>query len=54
MKKYYVIATRWSDETKSQIRTIVGEFDEWMLAKLFCDAYSAEFMTEAHIVEVRG
>lgn len=51
MKKFEVWVTVWSDEYKKQIKVVAGEFDRFMNAKLFADAYSAHYSATAEIVE---
>lgn len=49
--KYEVWVTVWSDEYKQQVKKVSGEFDRYMNAKLFADAYSSYYSTDAEIVE---
>ena len=51
MKKYEVWVTIWSDEYKKQIKVVAGEFDRYMNAKLFADAYANHYSTNPEIVE---
>lgn len=51
MSKYEVWVTIWSDEYKKQIKVVAGEFDSYMNAKLFAEAYGAYYSTTAEIVE---
>ena len=51
MRKYEVWVTVWSEEHKKQIKVVAGEFDRFMNAKLFADAYSAHYSASAEIVE---
>ena len=51
MKKYEVWVTVWSDEYEKQIKVVAGEFDKFMNAKLFANAYSEHYSTTAEIVE---
>ena len=51
MNKYEVWVTVWSDEYKKQIKVVAGEFDRYMNAKLFAEAYGAYYSTTAEIVE---
>ena len=50
MKKVFVIATVWSAEEKKQIRKIVGEFDGFVNASLFKNAYNEHYKADAKIV----
>lgn len=49
--KYEVWVTVWSDEYKKQIKVVAGEFDRYMNAKIFADAYSGRYSATAEIVE---
>lgn len=51
MKKYEVWVTIWSDECKKQIKVVAGEFDRYMNAKLFADAYASHYSASPEIVE---
>lgn len=51
MSKYEVWVTVWSEEHGSQIKVIAGEFDRFMNAKLFADAYSSHYSVNPEIVE---
>lgn len=51
MKKYEVWVTIWSDECKKQIKVVAGEFDRYMNAKLFADAYASHYSANPEIVE---
>ena len=51
MSKYEVWVTIWSEEHKKQIKVVAGEFDRYMNAKLFAEAYGAHYSTSAEIVE---
>ena len=51
MSKYEVWVTVWSEEHKKQIKVVAGEFDRYMNAKLFAEAYGAHYSTSAEIVE---
>ena len=51
--KYEVWVTVWSDEYQQQIKKVAGEFDRYMNAKLFADAYSFQYSTTAEIVEYK-
>ena len=33
--KYFVIATRWDDERKAQVKYIAGQFDSFANANIF-------------------
>lgn len=46
---YYVIATRWDDEVRAQVKYIAGEFDSFVNAKIFRDAYNAHYSANAYI-----
>lgn len=49
--KYIVIATKWSGEEEKQVKYVAGEFDEYMNAALFRDAYNKYYSASAYIVE---
>lgn len=51
MSKYEVWVTVWSEEYKKQVKVVAGEFDRFMNAKLFADAYSQHYSATAEIVE---
>lgn len=48
--KHFVIATHWDDEKKAIVKYIAGEFDSYMNASIFRDAYNAHFSANAKIV----
>ena len=47
--KYYVIATKWNDEKKKQVKFIAGEFTDYNMAYLFKEAYNDFYHTDAKI-----
>ena len=49
--KYFVIATCWNDEKKEAEKCIAGEFDSYMNASIFRDAYDKYYSTNSTIVE---
>jgi len=49
--KYFVIATHWDDKRKAPVKYVAGEFDRYMNAVLFRDAYNSYYSTDAKIVE---
>ena len=49
--KYFVIATHWDDNRKAQVRYIAGQFDNYMTASLFKNAYNDHYKADAMIVE---
>ena len=51
--KYEVWTTIWSEEHKSQIKVIAGEFSEYINAKIFAQAYADRYHAEVEIVEYR-
>ena len=53
MSKYEVWVTRWSEEQRSQIKVIAGEFAEYMNAKLFAQAYADHYHADVEILEYR-
>ena len=53
MSKFEVMATVWSSEQQKQMQIVIGEFDEYMNAKIFADAYSAYYSSTTEIVEYK-
>ena len=51
MSKYEVWVTIWSEEHKKQIKVVAGEFDRFMNAKLFSEAYEKHYSATTEIVE---
>lgn len=51
MSKFEVWVTVWSDEYGKQVKVIAGEFDRYMNAKLFADAYSKLYSATTDIEE---
>lgn len=51
MSKYEVWVTVWSEEYEKQIKVIAGEFDKFINAKLFAEAYKNHYCASAEIVE---
>ena len=51
MKRYFVVATRWSDEDKAQVKYIAGEFTEYNLARIFKEAYNEHYSADAQIID---
>lgn len=51
MERYFVIGTHWDDEKKAQVKYVAGEFNNWMNAALFRNAYNEYFKADAHVVE---
>ena len=49
--KYFVIATHWDDKRKAPVKYIAGEFDRYMNAVLFRDAYNSYYLSLIHISE---
>ena len=49
--KYFVIATRWDDDRKAQVKYIAGEFGSYVNASIFKEAYNAHYSADAVIVE---
>ena len=54
MKKYLVIAVRWSDEEKAQVKYVAGEFPTYTNASIFRNAYNEFYQANAIVVEVAG
>lgn len=51
MSKFEVRAVVWSGEYNKQIKKIMGEFDDFVIAKLFANAYADHYSSEVEIVE---
>lgn len=51
MKRYFVVATKWSNEDKRVIKYIAGEFTDYVLANIFKVAYEEHYSTDAFIVD---
>lgn len=49
--KHYVIATKWSEDAKAQVKYIAGEFPNYMNASLFCKAYNDHYKANAVVVD---
>lgn len=49
--KYFVIATHWDDNKQAQVKYIAGEFNSYMNASLFKNAYNEHYKADASIVE---
>ena len=53
MKKYYVIINKW-DSTKNKIvEQVAGEFDSFMNANIFANAYENYYSSSTRIIEVK-
>jgi len=53
MKKYYVVAIKWDDNEKKQVEKVLGEFDDYMNANIFKQAYYKIYSCSPRIVEVK-
>lgn len=49
--KYFVIAERYDDDKKAQIKYIAGQFDCFPCANIFKDAYNKYYKANAYIVD---
>lgn len=49
--KYLVIAIKWDEKVKKQVKYIAGTFDEYMNARLFTEAYNNFYKANAVIEE---
>lgn len=47
--RYFVIAKHWDTEKEKQVEFIAGEFDDFICAKLFKDAYNDHYSANARI-----
>lgn len=52
--KFFVIIKRWDDEKGRIIKEIAGSFDRYTNARIFRDAYAAEFSATPFIVSQDG
>jgi len=48
---YYVVAQKWNADRQQQVFEIVGTFKKFYLAKLFQEAYEAEFKSHPKIYD---
>lgn len=53
MSKFEVMATVWSDEQQKQMQIVIGEFDEYMNARIFAKAYSDYYSSTTEIIEYK-
>lgn len=51
MKRYFVVATHWSEEDNAQVKYIAGEFTEYNLARIFKEAYNEHYKADAQVVD---
>ena len=49
--KYEVWATVWNSELGQPIKKVVGEFDKFMNAHIFAEAYREYYSASAEIIE---
>ena len=49
--KYFVIATHWDNNKQVQAKYIAGEFNSYMNASLFKNAYNEHYKADAVIVD---
>ena len=49
--RYFVIASKWDREKECIIKTIVGEFTEYIMASIFKEAYNEHYRANAKVVE---
>lgn len=54
MKKYFVIATKWSEKDQKQVEFIAGEFYDYMNAEMFKKLYCETYKTYAEIKEFKA
>lgn len=52
--KFFVIIKRWDDEKGRIVKEIAGSFDRYTNARIFRDAYAAEFSANPKIVTQEG
>lgn len=53
MRKYQVIIKKWDFESKKQVEEVAGEFNDYMNAKIFAQAYADFYHATAKIQEFR-
>ncbi len=51
MKRFFVVATHWSDLEKAQVKYIAGEFSSYVNASIFKTAYSEYYRADAVVVD---
>jgi hypothetical protein len=51
--KYLVIATKWDDNAKAQLKYVAGEFPTYHLAAMFRDAYNDHYKADAEVIETK-
>ena len=51
MSKFEVLTTVWSNEQEKQVKVVAGEFDRYMNAKLFAEAYEKFYSAKVEIIE---
>ncbi len=49
--RYLVIAIKWDEEAKKQVKYIAGAFDEFMNARIFTESYNNYYKANAVIEE---
>ena len=54
MNKYLVIAVKWDEGSKAQVKYVAGEFTNYMNANLFKKAYNDYYSANAEVVEIKG
>lgn len=50
MKKYEVWAKKWDTDSKAIVDVMIGQFDNYVCARIFKDAYEDHFHTTAEII----
>jgi len=50
MSNYFVVAAKYDEKVEKQIKVIVGQFKDFVNAKIFMDAYNKFYSTDAKVV----
>ena len=48
---YLVIAIKWDDSAKAQVKYVAGEFSDWVNASIFKKAYDEHYSTNCEILK---
>lgn len=48
--RFFVVAIKWDDFKKEQVKFIAGEFTDFVNAKLFKDAYDKNYSVDSRII----
>ena len=47
--KYFVIAIKWDEEKEAQVKYVAGQFNSYINAELFRNAYNDHYSANAQI-----